>query len=117
MLTEDHRRRREVHEISSDDLVTGTELAARLVAFDLEQYFDGSLRSWLFKAREELAKRGELNRIRDHLPHWITDIDRYQADMRPRTALPAAAPSLNPSADRPAKAITGQVIGSVIVHG
>jgi hypothetical protein len=109
MLPVDHRRRRQVHEISSDDLATATEVAARLLTFDLEDYTDSSLRTWLFKAREELAKRGELHRIRDHLPYWITDLDSYQAKFHPRAALPSPPASM--AATHAVKAIPGQIVG------
>lgn len=62
--------------LSTDELVTCYGLAARLKSYEHGPSLDTALRLWLFTARKELEKRGQLERVRDWLPLYIDPTKR-----------------------------------------
>lgn len=95
-------KQHEPEAMATDDLVTCYGLAARLKSYEHGPSLDVTLRLWLFKARQELKKRGQLERIRDWLPLYIDPTRRNpvygpRADLRhPQDDLPALQPAKTP---------------------
>lgn len=72
--------------MSTDELVDCYGLAARLKSYEHGQSLDIALRLWMFRARQELEKRDQLERIRDWLPIYIDPTKRNPV-YGPRAAL------------------------------
>jgi hypothetical protein len=73
-----------------DDLVAAFGLATRLRACEVADMLDYQLGEWLKAARSELDKRGELDRVREHLPLYF-DPSRREAVFGPGAALTSQA--------------------------
>jgi hypothetical protein len=73
-----------------DDLVAAFGLATRLRACEVGDMLDYQLGEWLKAARGELDKRGELDRVREHLPLYY-DPSRRQAVFGPGAPLTSQA--------------------------
>ena len=58
----------EPKDMSTDDMVVCYELATRLRRHEPPHDLDSALGKWLDRAREELAARNELQRVREYLP-------------------------------------------------
>lgn len=86
MVWDDFRKQHEPEALSTDDLVACYGLAGRLRSYEHGPQLDIALRLWMFKAQQELKKRGELERIRDWLPVYI-DPTRRNPVYGPRAAL------------------------------
>ena len=95
-------------EMSTDDLVACYGLAGRLRRFEPECSLDRALRVWMFTAREELAARGELERVREWLPVYF-DPTRREPVFGPGAALagPAAGDEKGLAVARSLRQIAG----------
>lgn len=65
------RRHQLVEKMSSEDLAAAYGDATRLRAHELTWHLDGVLGNWMHDARQELAKRGDLELVRDFLPVYF----------------------------------------------
>ncbi|HTU73760.1 MAG TPA: hypothetical protein VMG38_09595 [Trebonia sp.] len=101
------RHHHEPAEMSTDDLVAAYALAVRFRSYEVGPSADTSLRLWQFTARQVLTERGDLERIREHLPVYF-DPNRKNAVYGPGAAL--ATPAAIESALHPAKPLR-QIVG------
>lgn len=62
------RRHQLTEKMTSEDLAAAYGDATRLRARELTWHLDGVLGTWMHDARQELARRGDLEMIREHLP-------------------------------------------------
>jgi hypothetical protein len=102
-----NRNHHEPAEMSSDDLVAAYGLTVRFRSYEVGSSADTSLRLWQFTARQVLTERGDLERIREHLPVYY-DPNRKNAVYGPGAALASPATienALHPGS--PLRQITG----------
>ena len=101
------RNTREPDEMDSDNLAAAYGHATRLRAHEVEFQLDLWLGKWMKNARDVLAKRGHLERIREFLPFYF-DPSRKQVVFGPGGKLVsqgAIERAIQPA--KPVRAITG----------
>jgi hypothetical protein len=84
------RKHQRPEKMALEDLVTAFGLATRLRACEVADMLDYQLKQWLDSARQELENRGELDRVREHLPLYY-DPSRRQAVFGPGAPLTSQA--------------------------
>jgi hypothetical protein len=84
------RRHQLTEKMTSEDLAAAYGDATRLRARELTWHVDGVLGNWMHGARQELARRGHLDLIREHLPFYF-DPSRKQPVFGPGSTLVSQA--------------------------